>query len=328
MLMFVVLLVAMPHNSIEAKRQMLRECRKHYYHCAPEIKQIEEFRNKYRACDAIYWYTKTGFLSNLVNKTLRSKNVYALYIFRYFIFDLCECLALIRYSDLTPISVDRGTILGRNEVEQLCVGSLVSTNGFLSSSRYLQIALSFISSNQETDMTNSRSRNDPEQFVLFKIDIDLNLSPDVIVADISLKSQIPDEHEFLFDLGTTFSIANIFYYEQNYIWNIEMTASNQVAQLNRQYNSYISERLSETNATILFGRMLAHLSEYSLAVKHFHRLLRVLPIGHEDRPNIHYQLARMYRFLGKHQQAIYYFRCAQLLQRRGLPYNNYEYGMT
>jgi len=88
------------------------------------------------------------------------------------------------------------------------------------------------------------------------------------------------------------------------------------------------ERLSETNATILFGRMLVHLSEYSLAVKYFHRLLRALPVEHEDRPNIHYQLARMYRFLGKHKQAIYYFRCAKLLQRRGLPYNNYEYGMT
>jgi tetratricopeptide (TPR) repeat protein len=164
--------------------------------------------------------------------------------------------------------------------------------------------------------------------VLFKIDIDLNQSPDVIVADISGESQIPDENEFLFDLGTTFTITNIFYDEVHCIWNIQMTVSNQVAQLNRQYNSYMRERLAETNATILFGRMLAHLSEYSLAIKHFHRLLRILPVEHEDRPNIHYQLARMYRFLGKHQQAIYYFRCAKLLQRRSLPYNKYEYGMT
>jgi tetratricopeptide (TPR) repeat protein len=326
--MFVVLLVAMPHNSAEAKQQMLRECRKHYYHHPPEMKRIEEFKKTYRACDAIRWYTKPGFLSNLVNKTLRSENVYALYIFRYFIFDLCESLAIARYSHSTPISVYRGTILRRDEVEQLRVGSLVSTNGFLSSSGLLEVALAFISSDKGIGASSSRSRNDLQQFVLFKIDIDLNLSPDVIVADISGESQIPDENEFLFDLGTTFIITDIFYDEQNYIWNIRMTASNQVAQLNRQYDSYIRERLSETNATILFGRMLAHLSEYSLAVKYFHRLLRALPIEHEDRPNIHYQLARMYRFLGKHQQAIYYFRCAKLLQRRGLPYNNYEYGMT
>jgi tetratricopeptide (TPR) repeat protein len=318
----------MPHNSSEAKRQMLRECRKYYYNDRFEMKKIEEFGKTYRACDAIHWYTKPGFLSTLVNKTLRSENVHALYIFRYFIFDLCESLAIERYSSLTPISVYRGTILRRDEVEQLRVGSLVSANGFLSSSRYLEVALSFISSDEGFGMSTSRSRNNAQQFVLFKIDIDLNQSPDVVVADISSISQIPDEHEFLFDLGTTFIITNIFYNEENCRWNIQMTVSNQVAQLNRQYNSYIRERLSETNANILFGRMLAHLSEYSLAIKYFHRLLRVLPVQHEDRPNIHYQLARMYRFLGKHQQAIHYFRCAKLLQRRGLPYNNYEYGMT
>jgi tetratricopeptide (TPR) repeat protein len=317
----------MPHNSLEAKRQMLRECRKYYYNDHFEMKKIENFEKTYRACDAIQWYTKPGFLSTLVNKTLRSENVYALYIFRYFIFDLCESLAIKRYSSLTPISVYRGTILRRDEVEQLRVGSLVSTNGFLSSSRDLEVALSFISSDEGFGMSTSRSRNDPQQFVLFKIDIDLNQSPDVVGADISDVSQIPDEHEFLFDLGTTFIITNIFC-DEDVIWNIQMTASNQVAQRNHQYNSYIRERLLETNAKILFGRMLAHLSEYSLAIKYFHRLLRLLPLQHEDRPNIHYQLARMYRFLGKHQQAIHYFRCAKLLQRRSLPYNNYEYGMT
>ncbi|CAF1061237.1 unnamed protein product, partial [Adineta ricciae] len=98
------------------------------------------------------------------------------------------------------------------------------------------------------------------------------------------------------------------------------------AQRSREYDAYMHQRLSETNATILYGRVLAHISEYSLAVQHFHRLLRKLPVNHEDRPNIHYQLARMYRFLGKHQQAIHYFKCAKLLYRRLLPQHSYEYG--
>ncbi|CAF4348858.1 unnamed protein product [Rotaria sp. Silwood2] len=325
---FRVLLVAMPHNSLEAKRQMLRECRKCYNGNSFQKKKITEFEKTYRACDAIRWYTKPCFLSTLVNKTLRSENVHALYLFRYFIFDLCESLAKARYSSSTPISVYRGTILHRDEVEQLRVGSLVSTNGFLSSSCFLEVALSFINSDQANDIQINRNRESSEQLVLFKIVIDINQSPDVVVADISSESLIPDEKEFLFDLGTTFIITNTYYDDQNCMWNIQMTASNQVAKLNHEYDSYMRERLSETNATILFGRMLAHLSEYSLAIKYFQRLLRVLPFEHGDRPNIHYQLARMYRFLGKHQQAIYYFRCAKLLQRRDLPYNSYEYGMT
>jgi len=259
---FAVLLVAMPHNSPDARRQMIRECRKIYKNDFIEKKNIDKFDKEYRACDAIHWYTRSGFLSILINKTLRSENVYALYIFRYFIFDLCENLAAARYSSSTPISVYRGTILRREEVEQLRVGSLVSTNGFLSSSRCIDVALSFMSSNQDAHSTNNRSRNDAYQFVLFQIVIDLNQSPDVIVADISNQSCIKDEEEFLFDLGTTFSITKIFYDENRFCWTIEMIGSNQVAQLNHQYDSYIRERLSETSATILFGRMLAHLSEY------------------------------------------------------------------
>lgn len=318
----------MPHNSSEAKQQMLRKCRQVYWNNSFEKKKIDEFERTYRACDAIRWYTKPGFLSILVNKSLRSQNVYALYIFRYFIFDLCDHLAVRKYSDLTPISVYRGTLLYRDEVEGLKIGSLVSTNGFLSSSRSREVALSFINSHGGTSAWTRRNRTDRQQYVLFQIDIDLSQSPDVIVADISDISHIPDENELLFDLGTTFIITNIFFDAENCLWNIQMTVSNQVAQLNRQYNSYMHERLLETNATILFGRMLAHLSEYSLGIKYFQRLLRVLPTEHEDRPNIHYQLARMYRFLGKHDQAIYYFQCAKLLQRRRLPGNGYEYGMT
>lgn len=328
MILFPVLLVAMPHNSSDAKRQMIKECRKIYKNDPIEKKNIDKFEKEYRACDAIRWYTRSGFLSILINKTLRSENVYALYIFRYFIFDLCESLAISRYSSLTPISVYRGTILRRDEVEQLRIGSLVSTNGFLSSSRCIDVALLFMSSNEDTHSTNNRSRNDNYQFVLFQIDIDLNQSPNVIVADIMNDSYMKDEEEFLFDLGTTFSITNTFYDQEKSYWNVQMIASNEVAQLNHQYDSYIRERLLETSAAILFGRTLAHLSEYTLAIKYFHRLLRALPSHHEDRPNIHYQLARMYRFQGKHQQAIYYFQCAKLLQRRNLPNNQYEYGMT
>jgi hypothetical protein len=85
---FVVVLVAMVHSSAEAKQQMLKEYKKTYRFNRCEMVKIDEFQKTYRACDAIRWYTKPCFLSNLVNKALRSANVHALYTFRYFIFDL------------------------------------------------------------------------------------------------------------------------------------------------------------------------------------------------------------------------------------------------
>lgn len=316
-----VLLMAMPHNSSEAKRQMLRKCREIYFFSRSELANIKEFEKTYRADHAIRWYTRSCFLSKSVNKALRAENVYALYIFRYFIFDLCTRLEAIKYSQATPISLYRGTKLSLEEVQQLRLDSVVATNGFLSSSRDFRVAKMFTGSNENQSGSN-------EQNVLFQINVDLNVTPDVVVADISKQSYFPEENEFLFDLGTTFIITDIHFNVDESLWYIQMSPSNQVVQLNREYDAYIRERLLETDATILFGRMLAHVSEYPMAVKYFHRLLKLMPPDHPDRPNICYQLARMYRFLGKPPQAINYFQRAKLLQRRGLPQNRYEYGMT
>lgn len=324
----VVLLMALPHNSEEAKQQLLLECRKNYFNNRLEMNRIGEFEREYRADKVIYWYTRACFVSNLVNNALRSKNVYALYIFRFFIFDLCEDLRLARYAEAQPMLVYRGTFLHRSELEQLRVDSLVATNGFLSSSKSREVALSFTGFDENTDKSADQDCNSPTQIVLFKIEIDLSLSPDLVVADISSRSHFSTEHELLFDLGTTFVITSIMRHPKTLIWHIEMIPCNQVAQLNREYDAYIRGRLAETTATILFGRMLAHVSEYSMAVEYFQRLLKRLPIDDEDRPGINYQLARMYRFLGKHQQAINYFQRARLLQRRQLPQNRYDYGMT
>ncbi|CAF1513991.1 unnamed protein product, partial [Adineta steineri] len=84
-----------------------------------------------------------------------------------------------------PFRVYRGTKLGREEIEQLSVGTLVATNGFWSTSRDLNVALVFLGNDFRTDTPFIGLSMHKLQKVLFEIDIDLVHSPELILADVS-----------------------------------------------------------------------------------------------------------------------------------------------
>ncbi|CAF1152594.1 unnamed protein product [Rotaria sordida] len=325
------LLLAMPHDSSEAKREMLVECRAYYRGKHKELVAIDKFEHSYCSADAIKWYTRPCFLYRIVNKALRSEDILGLYTFRYFIADLCtrleEVATLTRARYTMPFRVYRGARLSKNEVEELRVGTLVATNGYMSSSIHLNVAQLFISIDPTTGMSPSRSRDDKQQFVLFEIDINLTDSSEIIVADVSDYSAVPDEKELLFDLGTTFIITNTEYDIEHYLWHIRMVSSSEMAQLRQDYSAYINRRLTDTSPTMMFGHLLSDISsDYSAAMNYFYRLLRTISVDDEDHPTIYFYLARLYRFIGKHKKAIEYFQRALLLQKPKLPQSSMAYG--
>jgi tetratricopeptide (TPR) repeat protein len=325
--------MTMDHDSSRAKQQMITELRAHCCGRKQELAIIEKFKRLYCPADAILWYTKPCFLHRLVNSALRTGDALDQYTFRYFIVDMCKCLEKAAVDTRTrytvPFSVYRGAQMCRDEVEKFHVGTLVATNGFLSSSQNLDVAQQFIGIDTVTGMSPSRSRKDLRQYVLFNIDVDLTKFPDTIVADVAERSTVPDENEVIFDIGTTFIITDVMYDAKHYLWHIRMTLSLEVAQLHQDYTNYIRTRLTEINGVLLFGNVLADmLGEHNRALSYFHRLLRTVEMNDENRPNIYFHLARIYRYIKKYQQAITYYRCAQLLQRRRLPQSNFDYART
>ncbi len=200
--------MAMDNKSSEAKRLMLNECRLYCRGNIGEMNLIDEFARTYQSTDAIKWYTRPCFLYRVVNKALRTEDVRALYIFRYFIVDMCKCLEKLSKDmisqHMTSFRVYRGSKLSRSEVEQLHIGTLIATKGFLSSSRNLDVAGLFLGIDPVTGMTISRSREDQRQFVLFEIDVNLIDSSDTIVGDVANTSSIQSENEIIFSLGKYF----------------------------------------------------------------------------------------------------------------------------
>ncbi|CAF4805122.1 unnamed protein product [Rotaria sp. Silwood1] len=187
-------------RSDEAKRQMIQECKKYYWDKPRQLAEVVEFQRVYTREQAIRWYTRPCFIHRLINKALRTEDIVALWNFRYFISDLSTSLAQVRMKIVEPLILYRGTIMTRSEIQLLSTGSLVSANGFFSTSRCRRVAETFIATGQ--------CRNDPHQFVLFEIEIQPN-SSDVVFADVAAESHVPDEAEVLFDLGTILEIVHL-----------------------------------------------------------------------------------------------------------------------
>ncbi|CAF1342459.1 unnamed protein product [Didymodactylos carnosus] len=70
------------------EEEIIEFCREKCVDNQTELKVIEEFKDYYDACNAIFWYTRDTFLYRLLNKALREQDIDALYSLRYFIKDL------------------------------------------------------------------------------------------------------------------------------------------------------------------------------------------------------------------------------------------------
>ncbi|CAF1213537.1 unnamed protein product [Rotaria sordida] len=324
---FKIMVKTMPHT-LEARQELIDQCRLYYNGNQSQLAQIDEFERNYNAINAVRWYTKSCFLFRSLNKALRTEDVGSLYIFRYFINDLCTILEAAHDDKRNIIQVYRGGQMSKDEIENYSVGTIVAANGFLSTSRDLQVAQLFIGLDMITGKSPSQSRDDQQQFVLFIINTDWDRSPDINVADISNQSDFPDENEVLFDMGTTFEITAINYDWEQYLWHIEMQPSMEIAQLNREYEHYIHQRLAETNSTLLFGILLTDMGEYEQSANYFQHLLAKMPDNHEDRPNVYYSAARIYRFTNQYEKALKFLRHAELLQRARLPESNFDLART
>jgi hypothetical protein len=243
------------------KHDMLGKFRLYYKNNKSYLTKIDEFEQTYTAQDAIKWYTKGTFLFQLVNKALRTEDVEALLAVRYYLVDFCKCLKeecdnTRDYHDNT-IQVYRGQTISHEEMDQLknSVGQLISSNGFLSTSRSLQVA-SLLATN-----------------AIFIIDIITQLKS-VIFVDVRSYSEIPEEEEIIFDLGTIFKLLKVEYNDSDKVYQIYLITVDEGKNLT---NDYIErQRMGlEWHDLIEYaiGGLLVEMGQSSKAVRFYENLL-------------------------------------------------------
>ncbi|CAF4414072.1 unnamed protein product, partial [Adineta steineri] len=171
------------------KQQMLDMRRDYYKNNKHELKKIKEFQKSYTRDKAIEWYTDECFLYKLLNKALRTEDIELLFTFRFFIIDLCSAIEQEHQllKNKGTLTLYRGTQIPNEELEKIKenIGKTISTNGFLSTSRNINVSLAFIHNNPPLNDFTS---------VLFEIKANPLLKT-VIFADVRNKSRRKGEEE-------------------------------------------------------------------------------------------------------------------------------------
>lgn len=173
----------------------------HYKKYDISFEKIKSFREKYSADQALSHYTsdKRCLNNQLLNEGFRNKDIELLFVLRFFIRDIGKALEEIKCED--RVNVYRGQIMSYDEIKKLknSIGALISINSFFSTSICPKVA----------NMFQSGSRSNSYERVLFDIEADPRLRNVKPFANITNKSQFPEEDEVLFMPGSIFRLVNI-----------------------------------------------------------------------------------------------------------------------
>ncbi|CAF5000991.1 unnamed protein product, partial [Rotaria socialis] len=196
---------------------MIKKSKEYFAKDIKELRRIEEFSADYSSELAIQWYTADSFVHKLVNHALRSENVDLLYAYRFFISDLSAeikrwqtvqqtdsgtVISKIKNGLGSRIKLFSGQRLRKGELEKLkqSIGTIISINGFLSTSMDLSEAKEFT----------KRAMQFPDmQQVIIEISFDTSLQEMNVFAEIAHQSKYNEEEEVLFDYNSLFNVTDV-----------------------------------------------------------------------------------------------------------------------
>ncbi|CAF3257166.1 unnamed protein product [Rotaria sp. Silwood2] len=148
--------------------------------------------------------------------------------------------------------------------ETIAVGNLVSTRGFLSTSRNPKMANKF----------GSNDNNDPNKVeVMYEIDVPVGLQH-IVFGNIQPFTQFEQEEEILFDLDSSFELIEVVKdTKKNDSWIIRLQASDRGALLAAKYVTDSNRELKVLSAEMLYGKLLIDMGEPDEAINYFQQLL-------------------------------------------------------
>lgn len=223
------------------KEKLLRYCRRRYASNSTQLRLIDEFERQYESSRAIQWYSKDCFLFSSLNKCMRKQSGYVYDCdMVYFAVDLSTQIQLEwkrqreEENDLLNLfHVYRGASLPEAEIIRIqnYRGKSITSKGFLSTTKSIAVAKIFANN------------------VIFDIEIDPKLK-NIIYADISIYSHIPDEEEILIDFGTSFRIVDVILDPADNFWTVQLTSINE---MDKVIDSYIDLKKSQNDGSVIIA---------------------------------------------------------------------------
>ncbi|CAF0747539.1 unnamed protein product [Didymodactylos carnosus] len=205
------------------------------------LEVTDEFERTYKSTDALRWYSKDCFLFSSLNKCMRKQtgNVYDCDMVLFAV-DLSTQIQLEWQKQRKEINgtldlfhVYRGSNLPDMEINRIqnYRDKSITVKGFLSTTKSLNVARMFAAN------------------VVFDIEIDPKLE-NIIYADISTYSYIPDEEEILIDFDTSFRVADVVLDPMDNCWTVHLVSVNETEEL---IDAYINTKRSEQEDDIMIA---------------------------------------------------------------------------
>ncbi|CAF0804261.1 unnamed protein product [Didymodactylos carnosus] len=321
--LLVSLLEQMP-NTEQAKQEMISKCKEYYQTSTIELNKIEQFQTLYKSEDAIKWYTADCFLYKLINKALRTEDTNLLYLFRFYVIDLCQQLKQEQEKQTLSetIILYRGQIMPQQELYELQhnISIYIATNGFFSTTRDKKVALSFINL--------SNNANETVQNVLFEITVDFKIK-NVVYADVAQDSQMEEEKEVLFNIGSIFCIDSVEFDHKLKLWIIQMSVVDNNLKDIQEHIEIVKEELKDTTPNVMYGRLLLRMGQYDKAENYFKLMIQTSSC--DD----HLNIASAYTNIGNVclikndiEQAQHYYKHAYEIRIKFLPEDHLHIGWS
>ncbi|CAF1638069.1 unnamed protein product, partial [Didymodactylos carnosus] len=246
------------------------------------------------------------------NQAFRTEDIALWYLFRFYIIDLCTQLEKIHKEQnlQTTLTLYRGqSHLPTKEFENIKsnIGGLISTNGFLSSSKDIEQTSQFV-----------LGATDTEDFkvVLFEITVDAAKLKNIIFVDIDQYTGILGEKEILFSIGSVFKIESVNYDTNLNLWNIKMKATDEGTYEVKQRIDTMRKKFQNRNINLLFGRVLLDMSQFTKAESYFQMMLQVLPRQHEDLASVYDHIGELNMRTTNWNEAIKNFNSAYQIKKK------------
>ncbi|CAF0979839.1 unnamed protein product [Adineta steineri] len=308
----------------EAKDTMLDKCKICYRNNKTKLKCIELFGNTYTQDKAIDWYTEDSFVYRLVNLAFRTEDITLWYLFRYYITDLCKQLEDTHKQQncQSVLKLYRGqTHLPKEELENLKSnkGNLISTNGFFSTSKDIDLASWFIQGATDTE---------DYRVALFEITVDAKNLKNSIFVDIDQYKGISGECEVLFNIGSVFEIESVNYDNNFKAWKIKMKATDEGTDSIKERIQQMKKKFQNGNINLLFGRLLLDMNQYIKAESYFQMMIDVSPSSHPDLPLFYDCLGELNMHTTNWKEAFKNYHSSYEIKKKNIHSDHRNIGVT
>ncbi|UJR09932.1 hypothetical protein I4U23_014154 [Adineta vaga] len=234
----------------------INHCQSIYENNHYQLKAIEEFRKNYRQSTAIQWYRSECFISSMLNKAFRMRDLDILIPMGFFIRDLHQELLRLytKQNHGNNFIVYRGQGITEKQFQAI----LDNQHGFLSFNNYLMTT-----TDKNLSLTYARFSRDHHQLigVLFRMEIDQINSIFASLNKLNYDSE--SENEILLTTQTVFRIHHVDQIE-NGLWEIQLRLTMDEMEQFLDIENLIQNEKKGNNGPEQLSALMSVLNEFEL----------------------------------------------------------------